>query len=418
MTAPINLRPLIVAEGSQAIFQFTGLTPGQEYKLALLPAAERNHAIDGQITASPEGAAVWSLPASWKGEALLDLLPGEDDRPAVTLHVFSAPAEIARRRPLRVDFHMHTFHSDGHATPAEMVIRGRELGLDALAITDHNNFAGSQEGAQAASRLGLGLMCLSGEEVTAWDWHVLSIGASAAIGYTQPDGPGYDMMVRMIERIHALGGRAYLAHPYWVSRRQRNMPSADYERILKEGGLDGIELLGDVDWEDNILSLARYHALDNRQRPPILGNSDTHWSDPPIQSNSNTDWADPPILGNPDTDWAGHTFGGFWTLVFAKHVSQDGILTAIADHYSVACGRMPIAPPGAKLDTRLIAFGPFEQVELAHFLERHYYPEHDRLCRLEADLAARRLAGEALPDEAMRQAVMAVEDYARACFQG
>ncbi len=387
----IYIRPLVVAHGSQAVFHLSRLTPGQAYQLQLLPVAVTDTRLDFQVTSSAEGKAAWKLPASWKGEAIIDVLPGEDGRPAASLHVFSAPAELARRRPLRIDFHSHTLHSDGHSTPAEMVIRGRQLGLDALAITDHNNFIGSQEGIQEARRLGLGLICLGGEEVTAWDWHVLSIGASAAIGYSQPDGPGYDMMVKIIDRIHALGGRAYLAHPYWVSRRQRNMPSADYDRILSEGGLDGIELLGDVDWEDNILSLARYHALDNRQRPPILGNSDTHWEE--------------------------HTFGGFWTLVFTEQLSPTGILTAIENKYSVACGRMPLIPPGSKLDNRMMAFGPFEQVELALFLERAYFPEHDRLCQLEAGLAYRQLAGENFPAGWMSQAVNAVEGYTRDCFE-
>ena len=168
------------------------------------------------------------------------------------------------------------------------------------------------------------------------------------------------------------------------------MPSADYDRILAEGGLDGIELLGDVEWEENLLSVARYFELDPTSRPPALGNSDTHWAE--------------------------HTFGGYWSLVLAEKPDQASLLKAIAEHYSVACARLPANPAARKLENQVLAYWAFKLVELALFLERYYFPEHDRLCRLEAGLAWRQLAGENLPPSAMTQAVAAVEAHADFCF--
>jgi hypothetical protein len=40
-----------------------------------------------------------------------------------------------------IDLHMHTFHSDGRHSPEEVVARAREVGLSAMAITDHDTFA-------------------------------------------------------------------------------------------------------------------------------------------------------------------------------------------------------------------------------------------------------------------------------------
>jgi len=52
---------------------------------------------------------------------------------------------------MKVDLHLHTVHSDGNWTPAELVERAVELKLDHIAVTDHDTTAGIDE-AQAAAR--------------------------------------------------------------------------------------------------------------------------------------------------------------------------------------------------------------------------------------------------------------------------
>ena len=58
-----------------------------------------------------------------------------------------------------IDLHSHTDRSDGTFTPVEIVEHAVHLGLDALAITDHDNFAGFDEARPHAERLGLELIC-------------------------------------------------------------------------------------------------------------------------------------------------------------------------------------------------------------------------------------------------------------------
>ncbi len=41
------------------------------------------------------------------------------------------------------DLHIHTQASDGRAHPREVILRARAVGLDVIAITDHDTFAGS-----------------------------------------------------------------------------------------------------------------------------------------------------------------------------------------------------------------------------------------------------------------------------------
>lgn len=57
-----------------------------------------------------------------------------------------------------IDLHTHTTASDGTDTPAELVARAVKLGLEALAITDHDTLAGSDEARPLAAAGGLALV--------------------------------------------------------------------------------------------------------------------------------------------------------------------------------------------------------------------------------------------------------------------
>ena len=68
------------------------------------------------------------------------------------------------------DLHCHTVFSDGTVTPQGMVEQAQQLGLEGLAITDHDTNAGWDEARQAAKALGMPL--LPGTEITAQDGRV------------------------------------------------------------------------------------------------------------------------------------------------------------------------------------------------------------------------------------------------------
>lgn len=58
-----------------------------------------------------------------------------------------------------IDLHSHTDRSDGTFTPAELVAEARRVGLSALAITDHDTFAGYDAAVPLAAAAGLNLIC-------------------------------------------------------------------------------------------------------------------------------------------------------------------------------------------------------------------------------------------------------------------
>ena len=79
---------------------------------------------------------------------------------------FTALCQAAARKPStdRADLHIHTVHSDGLYTPAQVVDLARRAGLRAVAITDHDTLAGVGEARLAAA--GIDLEVISGVEIS------------------------------------------------------------------------------------------------------------------------------------------------------------------------------------------------------------------------------------------------------------
>ena len=58
-------------------------------------------------------------------------------------------------RQEKVDYHIHTYYSDGSLSPAEVVTRFKNLGYESIAITDHDSVGGVAEGIAAGKKLGI-----------------------------------------------------------------------------------------------------------------------------------------------------------------------------------------------------------------------------------------------------------------------
>ena len=80
---------------------------------------------------------------------------------------FTALCQLAARGPTpgRADLHVHTTHSDGNYTPAQVVELARRAGLAAVAVTDHDAVGGVAVARQAAG--GSGVEVIAGVEITA-----------------------------------------------------------------------------------------------------------------------------------------------------------------------------------------------------------------------------------------------------------
>ena len=106
------------------------------------------------------------------------------------------------------DLHVHTHHSDGQDGPAEVLTWARRIGLDVVAITDHDNIDGALIAAELARRSDGGPEVIVGQEVTSRDGHILCLFISELV---RPDMSAEET----VASIHEQGGLAVAAHPYW-----------------------------------------------------------------------------------------------------------------------------------------------------------------------------------------------------------
>ncbi len=106
----------------------------------------------------------------------------------------------------RADLHIHTVASDGTAAVTQVLDRAVELGLDVIAITDHERIDAAVAGRAIARDRGLPLEVLVGEEVTTLGGHLLALGLTTPVR-------SYRSLRTTIAEIHDQGALAIPAHP-------------------------------------------------------------------------------------------------------------------------------------------------------------------------------------------------------------
>jgi hypothetical protein len=153
-----------------------------------------------------------------------------------------------------IDLHTHTNESDGTCTPLELVDRALAMGLEALAISDHDTFAGYDQAVEPARTYGLDLVCaielsarLEVEGIRRRTVHLL--------GYFLRQGPSPDFRawlqelqaarrernVRLIAKLQSMGVEIQLSEVERIGRTLTGRPH--FARVLIQKGYAS-------DWED------------------------------------------------------------------------------------------------------------------------------------------------------------------------
>jgi predicted metal-dependent phosphoesterase TrpH len=141
----------------------------------------------------------------------------------------NSPLMLGGYRVLTVDFHTHSsMWSDGTLTPWGLVLEAERQGLDAIAITGHNETWDARVG-QRFSRLIGGPIVLVGEEILWPTHHVIAAGISKTIGFRQSAASA-------IDEVHSQGGVAIAAHAfpdYWAAWDSAAMERLDGAEICR-----------------------------------------------------------------------------------------------------------------------------------------------------------------------------------------
>jgi predicted metal-dependent phosphoesterase TrpH/glycosyltransferase involved in cell wall biosynthesis len=140
-------------------------------------------------------------------------------------------ARLAKRKLIDVDLHMHTDHSHDCATPVDVLLAtARDVGLGAIAVTDHNEISGALDAQAKAADYGVKVIV--GEEVkTADQGEVIGLFIEEKI-------PRGMTLAETIAEIRRQGGLVYVPHPF---DRLHSVP--DYEHMLDVvADVDAIEV--------------------------------------------------------------------------------------------------------------------------------------------------------------------------------
>ena len=157
--------------------------------------------------------------------------------------------------------HIHsTYSTDSTASPRDIVKKARSIGLDAIAVADHNTIKGSMVTIEEAKDF-KDFVVVPGMEISSSKGHIVALGINEDVkqGLSPED---------TVENIRALGGIAVAAHPF-VSYREG---LCDH---VKDLDIDAIETLnsryvfGYSNWRARNLALKR--------NIPEIGSSDAHF---------------------------------------------------------------------------------------------------------------------------------------------
>jgi predicted metal-dependent phosphoesterase TrpH len=103
------------------------------------------------------------------------------------------------------DLHIHTIYSyDGTASVPAVLTRAKNIGLDVIAITDHDEIIGSLKALELASKYGVEV--ISGTEVTTSEGDLLALNVIEKIQRNMP-------LVDTILKVGELGGFCIVPHP-------------------------------------------------------------------------------------------------------------------------------------------------------------------------------------------------------------
>jgi len=193
---------------------------------------------------------------------------------------------------VRFDPHVHTNASaDARGSVREVLQRADAVGLDAIAITDHD----TTDGARRALDSDTDVVVVPGVEISTADGHLLALGVTA-------EPPIHEPLATTIEWVRAHGGLAVIPHPFQRLRHG-----------VSKGALtacDGIEVFNA--WAVTGIQNRRAAAVAARTGQPAIGASDAHR---------------PGMVGRAYTELPGETA-----------MTVDGVLDAVAHGQCRAAG--------------------------------------------------------------------------------
>ena len=168
------------------------------------------------------------------------------------------------------DLHMHTIYSyDGTATVPAVLRRAHKVGLDVIAITDHDEIAGALEALELAHHFGVEV--IPGIEITTAEGDLLALFVTEIV-------PAGLSLVDTVLKVRELGGVCIAPHPTARGMGMKSLSVATIMKALRNPKvaetLIGIEAYNATALDRVGIATAR--LLTSRLNLTSVGNSDAH----------------------------------------------------------------------------------------------------------------------------------------------
>ena len=123
---------------------------------------------------------------------------------------------------INADLHVHSNYSkDSLITPKDLVYYAKKRGLNAVAVTDHDQIEGSLKIARETD-----FLVIPGMEVSSADGHIVALNVQELIA-------GGLSAQETVNRIHRAGGVAIAVHPYawWKGSLRSHVKDAKFDAV-------------------------------------------------------------------------------------------------------------------------------------------------------------------------------------------
>jgi predicted metal-dependent phosphoesterase TrpH len=123
------------------------------------------------------------------------------------------------------DLHLHTIYSyDGTASVPAVLTRARQIGLDVIAITDHDEIAGALKALELAPQYGVEV--IPGSEVTTAEGDLLALNITEKVQAGRP-------LIETILKVGELGGFCIAPHPMAGGFGMKSLSACSILRALR-----------------------------------------------------------------------------------------------------------------------------------------------------------------------------------------
>ncbi len=235
----------------------------QEGKVRGWSGSERGSVTISACTATPGYRIGEIRPGSWAAVLGLYRIHSElDVEVTVSLHA-------VQKLLLAGDLHLHTVHSDGAYTPAEVITYTTRAGLDFIALTDHNNTEQNLDVPRSE-----GPIVISGMEYTNYRGHAGFFFPNEGMRFDDdPFSGSFEEMAALFRRAKERGALISINHP--------TCSACPWSFGWDGFPFDLVEVWNGLMKDSEMAAIAWWHArLSAGARLPAVGGSDMHRHDP------------------------------------------------------------------------------------------------------------------------------------------